>query len=320
MFADMNKITLSILTLTAVIGLMWAAPVFAAEENTTAEPAIVAPAAEEAAPAETVPAEIPAPAEINAVTPEKQEVSEVKDIDQLQKMRQEAELLKLQAEIEKSRAEVEKARAEAEKAKTEALEAKGDCVKPEKEEDEAGYHKHDGFFLRMTPGFGVGGFKVSGNVTDSDGLIVKNPSDKGAVGTFSLLLGGEVSDNLTIHADFWSYSTMGEHGQDLYTGITTGGVGLGLTYYFMPHNLYLSGTLSPAFTALSVIRDLNNDTSHKTHMAYGLNASLTFGKEWWVSKNWGLGIAVRGEYGFAQNDDFDISNGAGVLLFTATYQ
>ncbi len=311
MLKDMNRIMISVASLTLTFTLFMVSPL-SAQENAAAEPAIAAPAATEETPADAVAEDVAAQ--------ETQEIKDVDDVAQLQKMKQEAELLKIQAEIEKARAEAEKAKAEAEKAKTEALEAKGDCEKPKKEEDEEGYHKHDGFFLRMTPGFGVGGFSVSGDVTDSDGRVIGNPSDAGAIAAFSLLLGGEVAKNLSIHADFWSYSTMGEHGQDLYTGFTTGGVGLGFTYYFMPHNLYLSSTISPAFTALSVIRDMNDDTTHKVHVAYGLNASLTFGKEWWVSKNWGLGIAVRGEYGYAENDDFEISNGAGLLLFTASYQ
>jgi hypothetical protein len=66
------------------------------------------------------------------------------------------------------------------------------------------------------------------------------------------------------------------------------GIGAGLAYY-MPNNLYLSGTL--AFAQLSSGDEDNTETRSETDFGPGL--SLTFGKEWWVSDNWGLGVALN---------------------------
>jgi len=63
--------------------------------------------------------------------------------------------------------------------------------------------------------------------------------------------------------------------------------GGGLTYYIMPQNIFLSGSLGIGnFTMM----DQKNDQTTSTQR--GFSMQLKAGKEWWVSKKWGLGLSV----------------------------
>jgi hypothetical protein len=85
-----------------------------------------------------------------------------------------------------------------------------------------------------------------------------------------------------------------------------------VTYYFMPVNLYLSG--SAGFGSL----EFDGNISGETDM--GLALDLTVGKEWWVGDNWGLGVA--GGFGYhslpEEGLDENWSGTSFVVRFTAT--
>ena len=99
--------------------------------------------------------------------------------------------------------------------------------------------------------------------------------------------------------------------------------GIGLTYYFMPVNLYLTGAVGFSYAQVEV----DGVDRGSSDVGFGLNVDL--GKEWWVSDNWGLGIAGRlwfsevpdeaGVPGVAVTD-VDLSFRALAILFSATYQ
>ena len=46
------------------------------------------------------------------------------------------------------------------------------------------------------------------------------------------------------------------------------------------------------------------------------------GKEWWVSANWALGVAIQGEFTYAEDEDSNLifRHGGAKVLFSATYQ
>jgi hypothetical protein len=97
-----------------------------------------------------------------------------------------------------------------------------------------------------------------------------------------------------------------------------GGVGPGVAYFFMPLNLYLSGTLLLQRVTLSESNDSNRGQALTD---VGLAASLMVGKDWWVSDNWGLGVAAQFLLGSARDhyDDSNWTTAAFALMFTATY-
>lgn len=232
---------------------------------------------------------------------------------------------KVRAEAEKARAEAEKAKAEAEKAKLEAERARleleklrgGETVAAA--ETPAGYHTHDGFFLRMTAGAGFGGFIASGSTQGPGNMTVKDPNFYGPGGGGSLSIGGAVVDNLILHLDMWGYGSANSNDddKDLREAVGLWSPSFGVTYYFMPANVYLTGSVGPAILSYSMNSDRHDD--HEYEVGYGLALTGSVGKEWWVSDNWGLGIAVQGVYAFAKGDDLTFNTGGGLLLFSATY-
>jgi len=232
---------------------------------------------------------------------------------------------KARADAEKARAEAEKAKAEAEKAKLEAEKARLELEKlkagetPAVAETPAGFHAHDGFFLRMTAGAGFGGFVANGSTQGPGNSTIKDPNFYGAGGGGSLAIGGAVIDNLILHLDMWGYGSGDTHDddKDLHEAVGIWSPSFGVTYYFMPANVYLTGTIGPSFLGYSMNSDRFDDNEHE--VGYGFAVSATVGKEWWVSDNWGLGIALKGLYTFAEGDDLTYNTGGGLLLFSATY-
>jgi len=159
-----------------------------------------------------------------------------------------------------------------------------------------GYHKHDGFYLSMNTG------PVFGNVFSNDKSYsspnTMDMSGPGAVIDFKI--GGAIRENLILHADIISNAVVGP------TIISTGNInppkvkapqtlsvgeemyGVGITYYIMPSNILLSGTLGlGSFSIIDSKNDNNNVITDR-----GFSMQLKLGKEWWVSKNWGLGVGL----------------------------
>ena len=176
-------------------------------------------------------------------------------------------------------------------------------------------HRHLGFFLRLDAGMGYAGSSAS-----SGGATL---SLKGFAIPFGVAVGGAVSENFILAGDLWATSALspsvtwaGLSGTASGASMTMGGIGLNLTYYFMPHNVYVS--LTPSIVTLS----LNNGVSSaSTNAGFGLKAGV--GKEWWVGNHWGIGLAAQFVLGI--NKDQGSSNPptfttlGGALAFSATY-
>jgi hypothetical protein len=91
--------------------------------------------------------------------------------------------------------------------------------------------------------------------------------------------------------------------------------GAGLTYFFMPVNMYLSGTVGAGSLSFSGtdLDGLETDS--------GLALNFVLGKEWWVSNRWGLGLAGAFDYHSApdKNVSEDWTGTSFSLLFSATF-
>ncbi len=143
---------------------------------------------------------------------------------------------------------------------------------------------HDGFFLRLSAGFGYAGTKIDLGASDLEVT--------GATGDVNFAIGGIVAPNLALHGTIlgWSASEpdvelTGVGSGELNGDVTMSALGAGVTYYFMPSNLYLSGTVG--FGRLEV--DLSGGPEGDTDA--GLVLEFVLGKEWWTGDNWGLGLA-----------------------------
>ena len=146
-------------------------------------------------------------------------------------------------------------------------------------------HKHDGFYFRYASG--IGGTAVV-EEDEGDELIISGGSGNATIG-----IGYALVENLIVSLDiFGSVMVNPEltiNGQEIGEAdaeLTIANVGLGMTYYIMPANFYLSGSLGLATANLET-----DYGDFDTDLGYGVNVAL--GKEWWVSDNWGLGVAAH---------------------------
>jgi outer membrane protein W len=168
---------------------------------------------------------------------------------------------------------------------------------------EDGPHQHKGFYMRLTTG--VGYHKTSG-----DGDV----SLSGVGGITTLGFGWALFENFILNADIWGSKVFSPKvsfpggSADLNGSVLVDGIGAGVTYYVMPMNLYVAASVGATMLSAEI-----DGTSLESDTGFGLNAVV--GKEWWVSDNWGLGIAGQVFYG--KHDPS--STIAGGLLFSATY-
>lgn len=157
---------------------------------------------------------------------------------------------------------------------------------------------HDGFFLRLALGAG----SASAKIEPPGGSL----EFSGTASAINIGIGGRVSENLLLHGTMWGWALSDPDFDLKVTGVgsssgTANGrllmsaVGVGATYYFMPVNLYMSGSIGTG--SLTGDKDMKGDS--KT----GLALDLMLGKEWWVSESWGLGLAGYVDYISAKDND-----------------
>lgn len=212
-----------------------------------------------------------------------------------------------------------------------------DAARAEQDEEESeaevprelqeGYHRHDGFFFRFGFGAGAGGLVTVGEARGaSDSWL---PS---AIGYQVLSIGGSLVDNLVLSADMHGFADLDRAEHDDPQRITAF-LGLGLTYFFMPDNVYLSGAVGPAVAALNWERwdrrtrssdSYRDDVEIDYDRFSGIGATLSFGKEWWVHDNWGVGLGAGLMYTYTTGWEgttasTSLHSLATTLSFTATY-
>ncbi|HKO91828.1 MAG TPA: outer membrane beta-barrel protein [Polyangiaceae bacterium] len=178
-----------------------------------------------------------------------------------------------------------------------------------------GVEAHDGFLLRLTLGLGYG----SGT---EEQPIVGDVTLSGAAGFFSLDLGGALTQNLVLHGRLSDMvlvnPTVSIGGEELGTiddaSLTFYLLGAGLTYYLMPANVYLTGVVG----VTKAKADNGENTGESSDAGFGFEGDI--GKEWWVSDNWGIGIAGRFTYASVPDDAARLNAFGLGVLFSATYQ
>ena len=152
-----------------------------------------------------------------------------------------------------------------------------------------GYHKHDGLYVRL---MGGGAHLQASNSSLGATLSGFGLLASGALGyavANNFILYGELL--LTVIANPTIEQTQAGSRSENGIELDHYALGPGLAYYIQRWDAYFSGTLTygrltqtQGTVAGSGGRDLTN---------FGIGTSLTFGKEWWLSANWGLGAAVQ---------------------------
>lgn len=164
-------------------------------------------------------------------------------------------------------------------------------------EQRPGHHAHDGFFLRLGMG---GGYARTSISIDGDKLTYSGTSVP-----FELAMGAAIRPNLVLFGEVFSaqmFSPTSKYAGETRTAssmnMSIQGVGPGVAYYFMPINIYISGSVllhKVSFTS-------DNDDYESTDLStIGFAANLMAGKEWWVSRDWGIGLAAHLMLGTAKN-------------------
>ncbi|RPI89855.1 MAG: hypothetical protein EHM32_12185 [Spirochaetales bacterium] len=184
--------------------------------------------------------------------------------------------------------------------------------------DKKGVHRHDGFFFRTQLGLG-GGRTV---IKDFNGDDFET---KGTATTLNLQIGYAIFENFVLFLEN-GVSVMPESKvkhisavtkSDKKNDVAISTFGLGLSWYLMPYNIHLS----PLFFFSVTEYDgpvLKGDSEG------GGGLGLSIGKEWWVSDNWGLGVAFYIYSGSdtvkdQSNKKYDMSSSVIGIMFTATY-
>ena len=174
---------------------------------------------------------------------------------------------------------------------------------------------HDGFFLRLS----AGGGGASSKIEDPSASV----DFSGTSGEMNIAVGGMVQPNLAIHGTIWGWSVSDPDADVTIAGLgsvsgtlngtaTMSGFGPGVTYYFMPINMYASASVG-----IGKLK-LDGDVTGETNTGFAMD--LTLGKEWWVGQNWGLGLA--GGFSYHSLPDKDVSESwsgsSFALRFSAT--
>ncbi len=179
-----------------------------------------------------------------------------------------------------------------------------------------GYHEHDGFFLSMSLG---GGYC---SIDDKYGSLALTYSGAGT--PIDVRIGGTIGENLMLSGDIIGFGIPSPNVSGSLNGQMSGSTtmyqdifGIGLTYYLMPANFFVAGTLGMGGFSLQ-----EGSTTVNTHAGLGLYFKL--GKECWVAPDWALGVA--GSVGWCKTTT-NTTTGSETLTgyfvgvhFNATYQ
>ena len=167
---------------------------------------------------------------------------------------------------------------------------------------------HDGFFFRFLGGIGDGSFSAK-----YDGGSPEYESSSATVLGFRF--GWSLNRHWILHYNITNLAaselTRAELGNAKYSMRSRG---IGLSYYFLAENVYISPELR-----FSTEAELEVDNSVFRYSGGGFG--FTIGKEWRFTSDWGLGLALS-----YHQDDLDGDNTRGSastshlgILFSATY-
>lgn len=155
---------------------------------------------------------------------------------------------------------------------------------------------HSGFYLAGGLGIGPGSASWEpdkGSSLETSGALTSE---------VDLRIGGAVGSNFAIHGTF-IYTNLSNYDYEMdgakastNDAVTCMMLGIGGTYYFMPVNIFLSGSIG--LTAMDLSGDTDDDgtSDFESDSNAGLGLQLALGKEWMVTDNIGLGVALSATY------------------------
>jgi hypothetical protein len=180
-------------------------------------------------------------------------------------------------------------------------------------------HVHDGLYLHMDVGLGFTSISSNNNNTSYSGMSTAIGIAGGVTFAPNLIAFGNV---LLLNVANPSQNIGGSPVGNVGGSIGWTALGPGLAYYVEPINLYFAGTV--AIARANFGGGSNSTGGNGNITSWGLGGQLLVGKEWWVSRNWGLGIAGQVVLSTASDANPALSSinwtTAGFdLLFSVTY-
>jgi hypothetical protein len=164
-------------------------------------------------------------------------------------------------------------------------------------------HEHRGFFIRGLPG---GGYLEMSRT----GL-----SGRGIALGIGMQVGFAVIENLIVFGELWYRGVASANGEGLTPAATTGSAtlnavaaGVGVGYYIMPINVHVALAFNVAYGEL--VWDVTIIDGRG-----GVGAHLLLGKEWYIARQVGLGIAA--DVALASLEDYLLFKAG--LLGTVTF-
>lgn len=179
---------------------------------------------------------------------------------------------------------------------------------------EPGFHKHDGFYLNLMGGFGTAGYS---NTVGTTSVKIG-----GFAGHFGIKLGGALTNNLILFGALDGFSalsptfTVGSSSATVSSAtysINTYGAGIA---YYSDSNFFLAASAGAARGTLAYT---SGTTAYAASTDTGFGANLNIGMEWWVSANWGLGVAAVGHFSSVKDGGTTATQYYAGIAFTATY-
>ena len=165
---------------------------------------------------------------------------------------------------------------------------------PQPLEPPAGIHEHDGLYVRLATGPSVlhASWKEKTDDLSLTGIGLALAMAFGVSVTPNLVIYGEVTGSFVkdpIQNRNGVSTTLTGH------DLSLAGIGPGAAYYLLPAHLYFSGTLTLSYLSRGYYGVSSGSEGSGGNGAILTNTDIggTFmvGKEWWVSANWGLGVA-----------------------------
>jgi hypothetical protein len=175
-----------------------------------------------------------------------------------------------------------------------------------------GAHRHDAFFLQMQ--IGMSGFVYTPTPQ-------RTPSGLGGGLDFSI--GGALTEHLVLCGGF-SFDGGGTLDSGPKYSSVLFGFSANVLYYLSSNFFFGGGAGLGGISAEDSNKDSNGNYANIGSTGPGLFLKAEFGHEWWVSANWALGIAIRGSFIRAKENNAGPyapvwTGGTASLLFSATY-
>lgn len=117
---------------------------------------------------------------------------------------------------------------------------------------------------------------------------------RGVGAAFDFALGAMVSESLALNMDLvLARSADAEHGVLKDTAFSAVHLGAGVTYWWMPANLYFAASLGLSRSSVEgspIHLEIEIPTHEQSRI--GVGAHLALGKQWWLSRRVGLGATL----------------------------